>query len=44
VIPHWLLEQVTVRVTAWSQSESKARSEIIDGLPLLAALEKYGHL
>jgi 4-hydroxy-4-methyl-2-oxoglutarate aldolase len=44
VIPHQLLEQVTARVTAWSQSESKARSEIIAGLPLLAALEKYGHL
>jgi regulator of RNase E activity RraA len=44
VIPHQFLEQVTVKVTARSQSESKARSEIVDGLPLLAALEKYGHL
>jgi 4-hydroxy-4-methyl-2-oxoglutarate aldolase len=44
VIPHQLVDEVTVKVIAWSQSESKARAEIANGLPLLAALEKYGHL
>jgi regulator of RNase E activity RraA len=43
-IPQRLLEEVTTKVITWSQSESKARTEIINGLPLLAALEKYGHL
>jgi 4-hydroxy-4-methyl-2-oxoglutarate aldolase len=44
VIPHHLLDEVTASVIAWSQSESEARVAIADGLPLLAALEKYGHL
>jgi 4-hydroxy-4-methyl-2-oxoglutarate aldolase len=44
VVPQQLLEEVIARVTAWSRSETRARAEIIDGLPLLAALEKYGHL
>lgn len=44
VIPQALVREVTEKVIKWSQSESGARAEIIDGLPLLAALEKYGHL
>src|SRR5665213_2199382 len=43
-IPAPLLEEVTAKVIEWSRSESGAREEIIGGLPLLAALKKYGHL
>lgn len=43
-IPEQLLEEVTAKVIELSQSESGAREEIIAGLPLLAALKKYGHL
>ena len=44
VIPRQRLEEITAKVIAWSRSETNARAEIMDGLPLLAALEKYGHL
>ena len=44
IIPQQLLESVTEKVIAWSQSETGARDEIRNGLPLLSALEKYGHL
>ena len=44
VIPQQLLEEITAKVQVWAQSETNARAEIMDGLPLLAALEKYGHL
>jgi 4-hydroxy-4-methyl-2-oxoglutarate aldolase len=44
IIPQALLDSVTEKVIAWSQSETSARDEIQKGLPLLAALEKYGHL
>jgi 4-hydroxy-4-methyl-2-oxoglutarate aldolase len=44
VIPQTLLDSVTEKVIAWSQSETGARGDIQNGLPLLAALEKYGHL
>jgi 4-hydroxy-4-methyl-2-oxoglutarate aldolase len=43
-IPERLLPEVTAKVIEWSRSESGAREEIVAGLPLLAALEKYGHL
>jgi 4-hydroxy-4-methyl-2-oxoglutarate aldolase len=43
-IPQHLLQEVTAKVIEWSKSESGAREEIIAGLPLLAALAKYGHL
>lgn len=43
-VPHHLLEEISRRVTEWSSTESIARQEILKGLPLLAALEKYGHL
>ncbi|MDQ2840830.1 MAG: RraA family protein [Acidobacteriota bacterium] len=44
VIPEALLEEVTAKVIEWSRIESGARAEIIAGMPLLTALEKYGHL
>jgi 4-hydroxy-4-methyl-2-oxoglutarate aldolase len=44
VIPQSLLEAVTAKVIEWSKSDDSARKEIQHGLPLLAALEKYGHL
>jgi len=43
-IPQALQDSVIERVIAWSNSETSARQEIQNGLPLLAALEKYGHL
>ncbi len=44
VIPQQLLDEVTAKVIEWSRLETGARAEIIAGLPLLKALEKYGHL
>lgn len=43
-IPADLVSDVVPRVTAWSQTEELSRKEIAEGLPLLAALAKYGHL
>ena len=43
-IPEHLLHEVTAKVIEWFRSETGAREEIIAGLPLLAALKKYGHL
>jgi regulator of RNase E activity RraA len=43
-IPAALAPDVADRVAQWSKLESNAREEIRNGLPLLAALEKYGHL
>ncbi len=44
VIPRLLVEEVTAKVIEWSRAETGARAEILAGLPLLKALEKYGHL
>ena len=44
VVPNHLQEEVTGKVIEWSRSEGSAREEITRGLPLLAALAKYGHL
>jgi regulator of RNase E activity RraA len=44
VIPQQLLDEVTAKVVEWSKDETGARAEIIAGLPLLAALDKYGHI
>jgi 4-hydroxy-4-methyl-2-oxoglutarate aldolase len=44
VIPQLLLDEVTAKVIEWSRLETGARADIIAGLPLLKALEKYGHL
>jgi 4-hydroxy-4-methyl-2-oxoglutarate aldolase len=44
VIPQQLLDEVTAKVIEWSKDETGARAEIIAGMPLLAALDKYGHI
>jgi regulator of RNase E activity RraA len=44
VIPQEMLEEVKAKVIEWSQIESGSRADIIAGMPLLEALEKYGHL
>ena len=44
VIPQGMLEEVTAKVIEWSRIESGSRSDIVAGMPLLEALEKYGHL
>jgi 4-hydroxy-4-methyl-2-oxoglutarate aldolase len=44
VIPQRLLTEVTAKMTEWAQSDTRAREEILQGLPLLDALQKYGHL
>jgi len=44
VVPAYLLDTIMTRVIEWSKSESGARIEIRNGMPLLQALEKYGHL
>jgi hypothetical protein len=31
-------------VRVWSESETEARQAIAEGMPLLKALAKYGHL
>jgi 4-hydroxy-4-methyl-2-oxoglutarate aldolase len=44
VLPADSLDTIVTRVIAWSKSETGARIDIRNGLPLLQALEKYGHL
>jgi 4-hydroxy-4-methyl-2-oxoglutarate aldolase len=44
IVPTALLEIIAKKVVEVSKSESEARNEIRDGLPLLIALDKYGHL
>lgn len=43
-IPQHLVTEIVPLVKQWSETETSSRAEIIAGLPLLAALEKYGHL
>jgi 4-hydroxy-4-methyl-2-oxoglutarate aldolase len=43
-VPANLLSTVVEKVLEWAAVETDSRSEIQNGLPLLAALEKYGHL
>jgi 4-hydroxy-4-methyl-2-oxoglutarate aldolase len=43
-IPQELSHEIVAKVIEWSKSETGAREDIIAGLPLLAALKKYGHL
>ena len=43
-IPAAMVEQVSIAAGNLSQAESSARREIAQGLTLLAALAKYGHL
>jgi 4-hydroxy-4-methyl-2-oxoglutarate aldolase len=44
VIPQSLLQEVVAKVAEWAESDTSARDEILNGLPLLDALAKYGHL
>ena len=44
IVPAALLTEVAKRVADWAKTETGARADIGNGLPLLAALEKYGHL
>jgi regulator of RNase E activity RraA len=44
VVPAGLLLTIRDKVLEWAAVETNSRSEIQNGLPLLAALEKYGHL
>lgn len=44
VIPRQLLAEVAPRAIECSSAESAARKEILNGMPLLEALRKYGHL
>ena len=43
-IPQQLAVELVERVSEWHKMESGAREEIVAGMPLLAALAKYGHL
>jgi regulator of RNase E activity RraA len=43
-VPQAIVEDVTRRVADWSSTESVARQEILRGMRLLEALEKFGHL
>lgn len=43
-VPRETVGEVLGRIAAWSQKDSSARDEIAKGMPLLDALDKYGHL
>ncbi len=43
-IPSGMIDRIATAAGELAQTESKARSDIADGLPLLTALAKYGHL
>ncbi len=44
IVPAALVSDVAAQVTAWASTESGARADIRAGMPLLDALDKYGHL
>ena len=44
IVPGTLLTTVTDQINKWASTETDSRNDIKNGLPLLAALEKYGHL
>lgn len=44
VIPQALLGTVEAKVKEWASTETVAREAIRNGMPLLTALEKFGHL
>ena len=44
VVPEKMVGTVVDKVIEWAKTETTSRDEIQRGLPLLAALEKYGHL
>ncbi len=44
VVPAELVADVASRAIEWARSEGPARDAIADGLPLIEAIERYGHL
>jgi len=44
IVPIGLGPEIAAKVQDWAATETGAREEIRHGLPLLVALEKYGHL
>lgn len=44
VVPVDLIGEVATRAAAWASGEEEARAQIAGGLPLLEALERFGHL
>jgi regulator of RNase E activity RraA len=44
VVPKEFLDIVMRKVSDWASTESSAREDIRRGIPLLTALERYGHL
>lgn len=44
IVPQALVENVAARVAQWSSTETVARQEILRGMRLLDALNKFGHL
>ena len=44
IIPQARLSAIRERATEWATSDSGARTDIQAGMPLLVALDKYGHL
>jgi regulator of RNase E activity RraA len=44
IVPGNLLAELADQAAAWGEAEAGAREDIGNGLPLLAALKKYGHL
>ena len=44
IVPEEHTTGIAKQVAAWAATETDAREEIRNGLPLLAALDKYGHL
>ena len=44
VVPRGIVDDVAARVAEWSSTETVARQEILRGMRLLDALEKFGHL
>lgn len=44
VVPEALLDNIVPKVEQGMETELEARDEIYEGMPLLEALDKYGHL
>lgn len=44
IVPEAMVDDVAERAAAWASGEEAARVEIAAGMPLLTALERFGHL
>lgn len=44
IVPREVLAEVKRRVAEWAETDNQAREDIARGLPLIGALERYGHL